>query len=340
MSRVLSSLLILSLPVIAAFSSSANYQLNSYGINGGGTNNTASTNYNLRGAAGEQTNGVTNSTNYSAGNGSIQTGELNVPPAPTLSNGSNTYYNRLLVTINNTVDPSDSKFAIAISSNSFSTTNYVGASGTLVSSPVYQSYSSWGGASGSFIVGLANSTTYEVKVAALENQFSNTNFGSYASATTVSPSITFSLTPNSISMGTLTLGSVVTSSNISFGITTNGNSGAGIYIYGAHSGLYSATQSYTIPAYSGNLASQSEGFGAQGTSPTQTSGGPLSVTSPFNGTGNNVGAESTTPQQIFSSSNPIVSGSANANLQAIFGVSTPTASDYSETLTFISAANF
>jgi hypothetical protein len=333
------SLLLFPTVLFAAFSSSPSYQLKSYGVSPGGTNSSSSATYNLQGTAGEQTNGTSTGQTapYTANSGSIQTEQINVPPAPTLSNVT---YNSIKFTLDSSKDPSDATYAVAISSNNFVTTNYINSAGVLAGSAVYQTYASWGGSSGTNIVGLANNTTYEVKVAAMEGQFTNTEFGPFASATTTTPSVTFSVSPNSVSLGNLLPGSVVTSSNITLGFTTNALSGGAVYVYGANGGLRSTSRSFTIPAFTGDLSSQSQGFGVQATAPTQTSGGPFTLASPFNGTSHTVGAETVVPQQIVFTTSPITGGSANTNFQAITSSTTPSASDYQETLTFNAAANF
>lgn len=326
----------------AVFSSSSTYQLQSYGVGPGGTNSSASTTYTAQGSVGEQTNGSTAGTTYTANNGSIQAEQLNVPPAPTLSNGSNTYYNQLNFIINTGGNPSDTTFAVATSTTSnFSTTSYVQADGTLNSTPVYQTYAAWGSGVGAFMIGLTPSTTYYVKVAAKQGLFTNTAYGVAANAATVAASsTTFSVSPNNISLGSLLPGSVTTSANLSFNFTTGAASGGAVYVSGANSGLLSTLYGYLIPAYTGNLASQSEGFGVQATNPSQTSGGPLAKASPFNGTGNTVGAVSNVPQQMLVTPAPIVSGTANANVQAISSSTTTASSDYQEILTFIAAGSF
>jgi hypothetical protein len=270
---------------------------------------------------------------------------LSVPQAPTLSNGSSLDYNKLLITLNNNAGTNsystDTTFAIEVStSSSFTSPTYVQASGALGASPVFQTYTAWGGASGSYITGLIPSTTYYAKVSAMQGLYTNTTYGAYASASTAQPSTTFSVTPNTLSMGSLVTGSVTTSSSVSFGFSTNGSSGGAVYVSGAKAGLFSATQNYTIPAYSGNLSAQSSGFGVQGASATQTSGGPLDIISPFNGTGNTVGAESSVPRQIFSTTTPVTGGTATVNVQAKSSNITPASADYSETLTFVAAGNF
>lgn len=336
-------LLALGASLFASFSSNASYQLKSYSVGPGATNSAASGSFKLQGSAGEQANGTTANSSNTAGNGSIQTEQLSVPPAPTLGNGSNTYYNKLSLTINPGNDiATDITFAVAVSTDNFVTTNYVQADGTLGSSPVYQTYSTWGSSGGTFMTGLTPSTTYKVKVAAKQGLFTNTAYGATTSASTVAPSVTFLVSPNSINIGTLLPGSVTTSSNLTFSFATNAASGGNVYVSGQNAapGLHSTAETHTIPAFTGNLSSQSEGFGIQATNPSQTSGGPLSVASPFNGSTHNVGAESVTPQSVLVAATPIIGGTANANLQAITTQSTPSGTDYTETLTFIAAASF
>ncbi len=340
MHRFVSYLPVLGLFVFASFSSSSNFQLKSYGINSGGTNNSQSTTYSLQGATGETVNGTTSSTNFTAKNGSVQTYQLNQIPAPTIGNGSNTYYNQLSCIINTVTNPTDTVYAVGVSTDSFvSNQNYVQATNTLGGSPVFQSYASWGSGSGFIISGLSPSTTYYVRVYAKEGQFTGVT-SAIAPVATVSPTITFSVSPNSSNIGTFLPNTIQTSSNLSFTYATNANSGGNIYVNGTNNGFKSTIKSYTIPAFTGDLSSASQGFGIQATNPSQTTGGPLTKVSPFDGTGNVVGAESTTFAAIFSSVNPLTGGAANANVQVRSLVTAPAANDYNEVFTFIAAANF
>ena len=330
----------LSALIFASFSSSTSYKLNSYGVSSGGISNSSSSTYKLQGSAGEQANGTATSTTDTNNSGSVQTEQLNVPTAPTLSNGGGTYYNKLGFTINTGILPGDTTYALAVSTNSFVTTNYVQADGTLNTSPVYQLNSTWV-SGGSLIIGLTPSTTYQVKVAAKEGLFTNTEYGAVASAATVAnASIVFSVSPNSASLGSFETSTIVTSSNLSFTFATTATYGGSIYVDGTNAGFKSASNSYTIPAYSGDLVGTSQGFGIQATNPTQSSGGPLATVSPFNGTVHSVGAESTTFQPIFTSTTSIVGGTANANVQVKTLPSAPAASDYNEIFTFIASASF
>jgi len=330
---------------VSSFSNNSTYYLNSYSIGSGSATNVSNSTYKGQASLG----GVSSSNALGAGNttgaGGVQTEQLAVPQAPTLSNGSNTYYNKLGITLNNSMGtstyPTDVTFAIEIATTSnFTSPSYVQTGGVLGASPFYQAYASWGGSGGSYIVNLTPSTTYYVKVAAEQGMFTNTEFGPSTNLATVAPSITFSVSPNSLSLGSLLAGSVVTSSNVTFGITTNAGSGGNIFVSGTNNGLHSGNNSYTISALSGNLASSSEGFGLQGTGTSQTSGGPLSIDSPYNGSANNVGTENTSYTQIFSTANPITSGSATLDMQAKSATLDPAGSDYSETLNFVASASF
>jgi len=329
------------LVLFAAFSASPNYQLNSYGVGSGGTSNSSSSTYHLQGSAGEQANGSTAGTTYTAKNGSVQTEQLNVPPAPTLDTGSGTYYNKLGVTVNTGNNPSDTTYSIAVSTNNFVTTNYVQADGTLGVGPIYQLYTAWGGSSGTFITGLTSSTTYKVKVDAKQGMFTNTAYSAAASAATVAPSITFSLSPNSTTLSNLLPATVVSSSpDMTVNMATNAASGGSVYVSGQNNGLKSLRYGYIIAAFTGDLAGTGEGFGVQLLSPTQVSGGPFSAVSPFGGTGTVVAAESTVPAQVLHSNAPVVGGSATARLKAKAAQATPAAGDYQEILTFVASANF
>lgn len=326
--------------IFASFGQSSTLELQSFSVGPGATNTSTSSTYSLQGSTGEQTNGTITSTTYTNGNGSINTEQINVPLAPTLSNGGGTYTNELNMIINTNGNPSDTTYAVAVSTDNFATVNYVGVSGALQSSQYYQSYTAWGGGSGSFITGLTSSTTYEVKVAALEGEFTNTNFGPYSSQATGASFTTFSVSPNSLSLGSLLPGSIETSGNLTLGFSTSGATGGSVYVSGTANQLHSVTVSSTISSYSGNLTTPTQGFGLQVTSATQSTGGPLGSVSPYNVTGTTVGSESIVPAQILTTAAALSGGSSIVVIKAKASNITPAALDYSETLTFIAAASF
>ena len=326
----------------AAFSSSSTYQLRSYGVNSGGTNNSSSTSYSLQAGTGEVGGNATSGSTLQAKTGSIETQQASVPGAPTLDNGGGTYSNKLNFVINASGNPSDTTYVVAVSTtSSFTVTNYVQADGTLGSSQVFQTYALWGGSSGTLAIGLTPSTTYYFKVAAMQGKFTATGFGPYASLATsaTSSTLSFSVTPNNVSMGSLSAGSVVNGpSNISFTFTSNGAFGGTVYAAGSDTGLRSSTSAYTIQIApgSGDLSTLSEGFGLQGLSASS----PLSIQSPYNGSSNVVGSIYTTFQPLFSATSTINSGTASATVKAKASATTPAAQDYTETLTFVAAASY
>jgi hypothetical protein len=119
--------------------------------------------------------------------------------------------------------------------------------------------------------------------------------------------------------------------------------GGQVYIYGSAAGLKStaAPGTYTITSTTADLGTASEGFGARVSASGQSSGGPFNSVSPFdNTTGDNIGGVGTSVAVILSSSGSLVAGNATIVLKAKSSSITPSASDYSDILTLIAAANF
>ena len=330
--------------------SSANYKLQSSSFgSGSGTANSSS--YTENGQAGQTAGVKESSANYLNGPGVAFTLQADVPPAPIFTNPSN-YYNRLLITLNVGPNATDATYAIAVSSDGFATTTYVRADGTLgatISSANFQTYTLWGGSTGTTIIGLNPHTTYAAKISAMHGKFTATGFGPSASIATVDPAIVFSLAtssqpspPFSISFGSLSPSTVVSSpQNVLVTLQTNGQLGANVYLLGQNGGLKSTTGSYTITSVSSDLSVASEGFGAQTVSSSQTSGGPLTTVSPFAGSGNNIGAiSSSTPTKIYTSVAPLTGGAASFVFKAKSGSSDPAANDYKEIVTVTASSNF
>lgn len=338
----------------ATLPSSTHYNLNSYSVGPVGTSNSHSSTYYTQTTGGEITGSGVKSTHYNDSNGNVAAEQLAVPQVPTVSNGGGTYSTQLQVTLNDNAGsnnyPSDVTFSIAVAtSNCFTATcvgngtdKFVQTGGTLNSSQFYQSYSAWGSSSGVTVTGLTTSTTYYVAVAAKQGTFTNTEYGASQSSTTAAggSTVTFSVSPNSYTFSNMLPGTIYTSSSFSFTFATNATYGGTIYTAGQYGGLHSSSKSNTIPATTGSLSSASHGFGLQDTSVGQTSGGPLTESSPYNVTGNNVGTESSTFAPIFTTSSSIVGGSATMVMLAKPQLSDPVSSDYAETMTFIAAGSF
>lgn len=334
--------------LIFVMPASTTYQLKDYGFGAGGTSNATSTNYAAETLAGEQGGGKLDGTTYDLGSGLQFTNQANVPAAPTFTNPSN-YYNKLKIVIATSGNPTDTKFAIAISDDDFVTTRYVQSDDTVgatLSIEDYQTYASWGGASGTLIVGLTPNTTYKVKVKAWQGKFTETGYGPTASAATVNPTMTFDIdvsasdeenSVTSINFGDLIAGAVTDSpQKIWVDFQTNGESGGRVYVSGSNAGLESSVANYTISTVTGNLTVLSEGFGAQGSSVA----GGLSIATAYDLTSNNVAVTDTTIREIFTASAPITSGRGSFLLKAKSSSVTPAAPDYTETLTVIASASF
>jgi hypothetical protein len=347
----LSVLLAGMLPLLAAVPSSTNYTLRTYDIGSGGGNTLNSTNYKLNAVSGTQSGTTTQtSTNFVLGDGITNATNSNVPPAPAFTNPSS-YYDRLLLVLNAGSNPTDTKFLIAISSDNFVTTSYVQADhsvGTSQALANYQTYAAWGGGSGFLIVGLQPSTTYAVKVKALQGDFTGSAFGPTATAATVAPSLTYSLSttltatpPFAVDFTSLPAGSVVSgAADAQIGLTSNASNGGTVYIKGANGGLTSASAATTITSASADLSVATSGYGAQVTASGQASGGPLTSQSPYNGATNNVGNILTSLQPLITSTGPVTTGTATIRFKAKSSSITPSASDYADTVTIVVAMNY
>jgi hypothetical protein len=346
--------------LMATLPSTSTYELKSYGFGSGGAAANTTT-YSLQGVSGELNGQPTSTTNDTGQPGFIQTEHANVPLI-TLDNGSGLYYNKLHLVIDTQSNPTDTNYIIEVSQNGLFTSGitYLQSDGTLNGTFNYaldvQSYTAWGGSGGSFIVGLNPGTTYYAKIAAVQGEFSESAFGPVtatgvtdpANATTANPTITFSLQtssgptpPYTVSFGTLATGAPPSTGaqTINTSISTNAASGGDVYIKGLNGGLHSASQSFTIASASADLSTANDGFGAQNTSVILTSGGPYTVVSPYNGTGDNVGIINSTARSLYTSTGP-VTASGVLSLLAKASTTDVAAADYSETLTFTASANF
>jgi hypothetical protein len=165
--------------LLAAMPASNNYKINNYGFGSGGVDNATSTNYALNAISGETSGQSASSTSFKINPGEISTQQAHVPPAPTFDNPAN-YYSKLHFVVSTANNPSDTKFALAISKDNFVTTQYVqddGTVGTVLGLEDYQTYAAWGGATGSFVIGLDDNTTYYLKAKAYSGKFTETGFG-------------------------------------------------------------------------------------------------------------------------------------------------------------------
>lgn len=339
--------------IFLALPASTNYGLKSYGFEGGGGVG-VSTNYSIEGGIGDVAGNNQTSANYKAGEGLLFLQQANTPAAPTLTNTSN-WYNKLLLTLNVSNNPTDADFAVAISTDNFTTTNYLQDDNTIgatLGTEDWQTYAAWGGATGEYIVGLSPNTTYYVKIKARQGNFTETQWGPVASVATSQVSLTFDIdvssadsetaAPYTVAFGQLAVGVVNTAANkVWLDFETNAEDGGYVYIYDQYGGLNSVSVNYTITSATADLASATEGFGIRNNSVTQTSGGPLAALSPYNVSSDNVGVVNTTIREIYNSTgSPIVGGRSSFLIKAKISSVTPASSDYTDTLTLISSVTF
>ncbi len=336
--------IILGLALFAQLPATSNYQLNSYGFGSGGTANSTTANYALEGISGEASGQTSSTANYSVKPGFIETQQANVPKVSAFTNGGGTYYNKLHFVIDQQSNPSDALYALSISTDNFSSdVKYVKSDltvgGTLNLSD-YQTYTTWGGASGADIIGLLPNTTYYLKIKATQGKFTESGYGPVSSASTVNPSLSFSLSTNSLSLGSLIAGTVIDApTTIDITFATNATSGGDVFISGISGGLYSTLASFTIASASADLTAASRGFGAQVTS-TGASSGTFSSVSPYNGAANNVGITDSTIRRIITASAPVVGGTGSVLIKAKSSSTDPAANDYTETITMLASASF
>lgn len=352
--KLIATGMIAQMSFLFAFPASTNFKLKSFEFGGGG-GTVSSENYNAEGTVGEVA-GTMDSENYQANGGLQFVQQANTPGAPTLTNDSN-WYNKLKIVINESGNPSETTYAIAISDDNFVTTEYVQNDNTVgltLGSEDFQTYVQWGSTSGEEIIGLTPGTTYKVKVKARQGSYTESPLGPESSAATVNPSLSFDIDiggvsdpgntapPYQISVGNLLPGAVTTTGNrIWVDVETNAQAGAYVYIYDQYGGLRSTNVNYTISSVSNDLGSVSEGFGLQAETIGQTSGGPLAKMSPYNGADDSVGIVNTTIRELFSTTaSPITGGRGSFLIKSKIGTTTPASTDYTDTLTLISSATF
>lgn len=294
---------------VSAGPQSTTYELKEFGFGSGGTTSNDSTTYSLFGTAGEIDNEKLDSTTYTTGNGLIYTVVSNVPPSPTFTNPSN-YYDRLRFILDTGGNPTDTTFAIGISTDNFVTTRYIQSDntvGTTLGSEDWQTYTTWGGASGALVTGLIPNTTYKIKVKAKQGNFTESPWGPTATASTVLPSLSFGISSPTLTFTNLSSSNSWTDSSKTTTLTTTTNANNGYIIYGRDTAPLTYN-SNTIANYASSNSSPTTwsgtGFGyttddnnlTGGTANRFTSGGPkyagFGTTSPGDPVADNTGPAS------------------------------------------------
>lgn len=273
----------------ASYPSSSNYKIQEYSFGAGG-GKASSSHFGLHGVAGEIEFGRPGSSNFKIGSGLTYVMKAAEPPAPTFTNPSNNY-DRLKFVINQSSNPSDATYALQISTDSSFTTNvyYIkntNTLGTTLTSADFQTYTAWGGASGTYVTGLTPNTTYYLRAKARQGNYTESEYGPSASAATSVPSLTFSVSANAVTFNNLNSSNSFTDSTKFTTVTTSTNAYNG-YVVDAHAtGPLTAPSSNTIPDYTSPNSSPTpwtgNGFGyttsdndlTGGTANRFTSGGP------------------------------------------------------------------
>ena len=264
--------------------------------------------------------------------------QANTPYPPTLENLGN-YYDRLKITIDSSNNPTDTLFAVIISSDDFATFQFVQNDGTVgdtLGVEDYRTYDSWGGASGSFILGLSQNTTYKVRAKALHGDFTETGYSSDSSeATTTVPFINMGVSASTVSLGVLNINSISQTTSVAVTVNTNAYSGYQTFVSdsgnGVNGGLYNGTGG-TILSADMTLTTGVAGYGAQASSLT------ASVDAKYDVSGNVVGALDLSTNDLFSNGIAVTDEETSMLFKATMSPTTK-AGTYSDTVYFTVATN-
>lgn len=211
------------------------------------------------------------------------------------------------------------------------------------------------------IQGLQTNTLYYIRIMALHGDFTQTEVGPIASATTSAGSVFFDIDiedqngvsaetapPHSISFtGAYELiggsAAITAEDRVWLDAGTNSQGGFAVVVRGVNGGLKSNTTGQTIVSATADLNVTSDGFGIQSEYINQDSYsylGTISATSDYSGSGNNVGIIGTTSTKVYEASTPVFNGRMALKVIAKPGTDKTAATDYQETIYFILIPRF
>jgi hypothetical protein len=334
--------------------SSPNYEVVNPTFSAGGQSS-SSTLYSSTQTIGTPDTGSVASTNYKSFFGFRFQAYPGIPGTPTITNTGGNLYNTLNFVITTGNDTSDTNFAVAISPDAFvSTTYYLQNNDTLGSSAYWQNYTAWGGVTGQLITGLSPGTTYTIKVKARYSANTESGFSSTASAATVSPSISFSI--SGVSLGTNLAGVTTTigtsSTAMSFSTLPVGSS---VIAAQTLSVTTNATGGYTTTLFQdGNLRNSINQIQPVSASNASPAAWPSTVTTSAFGyhttaatlctgtltrfsSNNTYAAVTTTPSEVACSSAAVTAASTSIVYQLQIG-NLQQAGNYTNTITYITTA--
>lgn len=219
--------------VSAAPPASDHYELQNYAFGSGGVSGGSSGSYSIFGIAGEQMGDQAQSSAYKTQPGLVYVNQASLPPAPVFSNPGSTY-NRLEFVIGTGGNPVDAQYAIAITRDNWVTTRYIQSDytiGDVIGNEDWLTYSGWGGISGRYVTGLLSSTVYKIKVKARTGGYTETGWGSEATASTLAPSLTFGVDASAVTFNPLNSENSFTDSSKHTVLTTSTNAYNGYTVY-------------------------------------------------------------------------------------------------------------
>jgi hypothetical protein len=340
------------------------YQVENSTFDGGGESS-SSTDYRARDSVSDVESGDANSTNFVNPSGFQPGAYPGIPGQPTFTNTGGTLYNSLdFVVVTGNGQQSDTKYAIAISSDNFVTTYFIQTDDTLGTAEAWQTYSGWNSGTGERVTGLSPSTTYKIKVKASygtgsDAADSESGYSQEASATTSAPSLTFSIagissgtsiagvtttvtsTATAIGFGSLTVGDG--SPNIAAqSITVSTNATGGYTATARHDQDLTSQNADVIATVSGTNASPAA-FGTGVT--TGRFGYHTTDSSLCTGTGSRFSANDTyasmetSPAEIACDTGPATSQVTQMVYKLVIG-NLQEAGDYQSTVTYITTATY
>jgi len=276
--------------------------------------------------------------------------------------GAGGCYNKARFEINPNSNPSDTLYAIAISTDNFTTDiKYIdGATFEPENSSNhnindFRTETYWETEVFN-IQGLLADTTYYMKITALSGDFTQSDYSITSNTTTGSGNLFFDIdiapttglttetaSPYTISFSgsdDLMAGAAATTAYSLIWLDIDSNSAGGVAVIqiGKYGGLYSATTTQTITSANANLDTVSEGFGLQSyyvNNDTSSYLGNLTTESNYAGSINTVGIVSTSASKIYDGDGPIQNGRVAMYLKAKASSETTPSTDYSEEIYFI-----
>lgn len=349
---------------IAQTISGPNYQLENSTFDGGGEAG-SSANYSATESVGGIETGDSGSTNYKNPSGFQPGAYPGIPGQPTLINTGGVLYNSLdFIVATGSGQQTDTVYAIAISADDFTTTEYIQTDNTVGASQAWQSYADWGAGTGERVTGLLSNTTYKIKVKASygagnDAEDSESGFSLEASAATTSQSLLVSI--NGSSSGTAVAGVTTTvnstSGSMGFGSLTIGDgfpniAAQTITVTTNATGGYTSTvqqdgdlrtnQNDTIPTVPGSNASPAA-FGtgvSTGRFGYHTTDSSLCTGSPSRfSTDDTYAAVSTTPFEVACSTGPVISELTTIVYKLVIG-SLQESGQYQNIITYITTATY